>query len=79
MEDFNEYSERKKLAFVSFCVEEYEAKMGCSDQKVIDFFNRYGVIEYLLEHYEVLHSMGARAILEEIEIFICNRRTKVVF
>ena len=48
--------------------------MGCSGQKVIDFFNRYGVIEYLLEHYEVLHSMGARAILEEIEAFIRNRR-----
>lgn len=28
----------------------------------------------LLEHYEVLHSMGARAILEEIEAFIRNRR-----
>lgn len=36
-------SEEKKLAFVSFCVEEYKAKMGCSGQKVIDFFNRYGV------------------------------------
>ena len=48
--------------------------MGCSGQKVIDFFNRCGVIEYLLEHYEVLHSMGARAILEEIEAFIRNRR-----
>ena len=69
-------SEEKKLAFVSFCVEEYQfvTDMGCSGQKVIDFFNRYGVIEYLLEHYEVLHSMGARAILEEIEAFIRNRR-----
>ena len=67
-------SEEKKLAFVSFCVEEYKMKMGCSGQKVIDFFNRCGVIEYLLEHYEVLHSMGASAILEEIEAFIRNRR-----
>ena len=65
MEDFNEHIGRKKACICFFLRGRVQGKDGV--------FRSEGD-EYLLEHYEVLHSMGARAILEEIEAFIRNRR-----
>lgn len=63
----------KKLAFVSFCVEEYKTEIGGTGAKVIEYFNKMGVIDYLMEYYDILHSMGRREILADIEQYLKNR------
>jgi hypothetical protein len=65
--------EDKKLAFVSFCVEEYKTKLGAEGGKVMAFFAQNGVLDYLLENYTVLHSFGAERLVAEIERFLQNR------
>ena len=62
--------DEKKLAFVAFCIEEYKTEIG---RKVVDYFKKLGVIDYLMEFYDVLHSMSRKEILADIEKFIKNR------
>ena len=60
----------KKLVFVSFCIEEYKTLHGMDGRSVADLFEKYGVTDYLLEHYSVLHSFGREAILNDIDHFL---------
>lgn len=63
----------KKLAFVSFCIEEYKARLGADGRKVADMFEKCGVLDYLLAHYDTLHAMGRDEILDDIDQFIAAR------
>jgi len=65
--------DEKKLAFVAFCIEEYKTEIGSTGGKVVDYFKKLGVIDYLMEFYDVLHSMSRKEILADIEKFIKNR------
>ena len=60
----------KKLAFVSFCIEEYKTLHGMDGRSVADLFEKYGVTDYLLEHYAILHSFSREAILNDIDHFM---------
>jgi len=62
----------KKLAFVSFCIEEYKTLHGLDGAKAAFCFEKCSVVDYLMEHYDVLHSFGREAILNDIEQFIQN-------
>ena len=67
----------KKLIFVSFCIEEYKTLHGMDGRSVADLFEEYGVTDYLLEHYAVLHSFRREAILNDIDHFMNVRRNEV--
>ena len=67
----------KKLVFVSFCIEEYKTLHGMDGRSVADLFEKYGVTDYLLEHYSVLHSFSREAILNDIDHFMNVRRNEV--
>ena len=45
-----------------------------SGAEAVKIFSKYGVLEYLEEHYEPLHSQGRQWILEDIEEFINLRK-----
>jgi hypothetical protein len=66
----------KKLVFVSFCIEEYKTLHGMDGRSVAELFERYGVTDYLLEHYDVLHSFSRESILRDIVGFLDARRAK---
>jgi hypothetical protein len=66
----------KKLAFVSFCIEEYKTLHGMDGRSVADLFEKYGVTDYLLEHYAILHSFSREAILNDIDHFMNVRRNE---
>ena len=51
--------EEKDIAlFVAFCIEEYGAAKGMSGEQVLDLFSKYGLVDYLSEFYDVLHTQG---------------------
>ena len=64
----------KKLVFVSFCIEEYKTLHGMDGRSVADLFEKYGVTDYLLEHFSVLHSSSREAILNDIDLFMNARK-----
>ena len=66
----------EKLRFVSFCIEEYKTQHGMGGEDVVKLFEKYGVTDYLLTGFDVLHSLGREMILADIDSFIEARRHK---
>lgn len=60
--------------FISFCIEQYKNAKGLDGATVMETFARYGVLDYLNEHFEVLHTQSYRWILEDIDEFINIRK-----
>ena len=64
----------EKLLFVSFCIEEYKAQHDMTGEEVVKRFEKYGVTDYLMDGFDVLHTLGRNMILDDIESFIETRR-----
>lgn len=60
--------------FISFCIEQYKNLKGLDATTVVDLFQKNGILEYLNEHFEVLHTQSHQWILEEIEEIINSRK-----
>ena len=60
--------------FISFCIELYKNEKSISGSKAMSILSQYGVIDYLAEHFEILHTQGTQWILEDIEEFINKRK-----
>lgn len=64
--------------FVVFCIEEYRAFKGLTGEQVLALFAEYGVIDYLSQCFEVLHTQGRQWLIAEIDEFINIRKKKEV-
>lgn len=60
--------------FISFCIEQYKHAKGMSGGEVVLLFSRYGVLEYLRDFFDVLHTQGYQWILADIDEFIRLRK-----
>jgi hypothetical protein len=60
--------------FISFCIEQYKETKHLTGAEAALVFGRYGVLEYLEEHYEALHSQSRQWIMEDIDDFIKLRK-----
>ncbi len=61
---------QKKAEFLSWCIEEYAAEKNLNGRDVANLFSRKKVLDFLSEHYEILHTQGKAYIIETIEDFI---------
>ena len=59
--------------FISFCIEQYKEAKWLSGSKTSALLAEYGVLEYLYEHWEILHTQGRQWIIEDIDEFIKAR------
>ncbi|MBR3434724.1 MAG: DUF3791 domain-containing protein [Bacteroidales bacterium] len=62
--------QQSKIEFVSFCIEQYKKANKLGGAETEQMFLQRGVIDFLLEHYEVLHTQGEKAILSEIDEYL---------
>lgn len=53
-----------------FCIEQYKYKKKLSGRQVINLFNKYKISEYIVSCFEALHTMGAKYIVEDIDLYI---------
>lgn len=60
--------------FISFCIEQYKNEHHLSGAEAMRLFADYGVLDYLSEHYEVLHTQSRQWLMEDIEEFIKLRK-----
>ena len=64
--------------FISFCIEQYKTAKGISGSKAMTLLSKYGVLEYLAEHWEILHTQSRQWIIEDIDDFIRTRKGEQV-
>ena len=69
-------NEKDIAMFVAFCIEEYGVAKGMTSDKVFDLFAQYGLIDYLSEFFDPLHTQGRRWLMAEIDEFIDIRKKK---
>lgn len=60
--------------FLSFCIEQYKNEKHLSGKDATAVLEQYGVLDYLAEHYEMLHTQSRQWLLEDIEEYIALRR-----
>lgn len=61
--------------FVSFCIEQYKNAKHLSGVEAMRQLEAYNVLDYLCEHYEVLHTQSRQWILADIDEFIALRQS----
>jgi hypothetical protein len=64
--------------FVSFCVEQYKHAKKLTGSEAMAQLDRYGVLDYLAENYEILHTQSHQWILEDIDEFIHIRQKQAL-
>ena len=62
--------------FISFCIEQYKNEKSLTGTEAMLLLDKYKVLDYLSEHYEVLHTQGRQWLMEEIDEFIRIRKRK---
>ena len=60
----------KEMAFVIFCIENYKVYRNLSGKEILKMFNNYGVLDYLENHYDVLHTTGCQFMNKDIDEFL---------
>ena len=60
--------------FLSFCIEQYKKEKGISGAEAAQLLQGYGVLEYLKEHFEVMHTQSKQWLLADIDEFIKLRK-----
>ena len=60
--------------FISFCIEQYKNAKGLSGEEVMQEFSKYGVLEYLHDFFDVLHTQSYQWLLANIDEFINLRK-----
>lgn len=62
------------IVFLTFCIENYAQRHDMTSLEAYALFRRYGVDEYLVNGFDMLHTQGKDIILHDIDIFINNRK-----
>ena len=65
--------------FLSFCIEQYKTEKRISGAESAKILGRYGVLDYLADHYEVLHTQSRQWLMEDIDEFISLRKENPVW
>lgn len=56
--------------FISFSIEQYMNEKGIDEDQAISIFSEYNILDYLNEHYEVLHTQSRQWLIAEIDEII---------
>lgn len=62
--------------FLSFCIEQYKKEKNVSGADAVLTLKQYGVLQYLAEHFDVLHTQSKQWLLSDIDEFIQIRKNR---
>lgn len=59
--------------FIAFCLETYKHAHGMKGADAAELFSRTGLVDFLAENFEAIHSQSPQWILEEINDYLSTR------
>ena len=62
--------------FYTYCLEKYALAKGLSGLQALARLKRYGADDYLIDHYDLLHTQGTGYVLDQIDRFIQRRKRR---
>lgn len=62
--------------FLSFCIEQYMNEKRLNRDETLALMTEYRVLDYLTEHFEILHTQSRQWIIEDIDEYIKERKGK---
>ena len=66
----------KVIEFVSFCIEMYSREYNMAGEVVSSDFEKRGIIDYLFDNYQELHTQGKEFLLPLLHDFITKENQK---
>lgn len=66
----------EEFEFYTYCLEKYALAKGLTGLQALALFKRYKADDFLVEHYDLLHTQGTGYVIDEIDRFIQRRRRK---
>ena len=62
--------------FYAYCLEKYALSKGLTGLQALAVLKRYGADDFLLDHYDLLHTQGTGYVIDEIDRLIRRRKRK---
>lgn len=66
----------EKFEFYTYCLEKYAQTKGLTGLQALALLKRYGADDYLIDHYDLLHTQGTGNVIDEVDRFIQKRKRK---
>ena len=67
----------KEMEFTVFCIESYKRHKSLTGKQVSELFQKYKVLDYLFEFYDVFHTTGYQYINQDIDIYLKARNADI--
>ena len=67
---------REQFEFYTYNLEKYAITKGLTGLQAYALFKRYGVDNYLMDHYDLLHTQGTGYVIDEVDRYIQWRKRK---
>ena len=67
---------KEAFEFFTYTLEKYAINKGIGGLQALALFKEKDVDEYLLKHYDLLHTQGTSYVIDEIDRFIQRRKRK---
>ena len=64
----------KEVKFLIYCIEIYKNAKELSGKQAMALFDKYHVLEYIINYFEALHTTGERYIVNDIDLYIEARQ-----
>ena len=66
----------EEFGFYTYTLEKYALAKGLTGLQALARIKRYGADDFLLDHYDLLHTQGTGYVIDEIDWFIQRRKRK---
>lgn len=68
----------EEFEFYTYTLEKYALAKGLTGLQASALLKRYGADDFLLDHYDLLHTQGTGYVIDEIDLLIRDRKRKKV-
>ena len=66
----------EEFQFYTYCLEKYAQAKGLTGLQALALLKRYGTDDFLIDHYDLLHTQGTGYVIDEIDRLIQRRKRR---